>query len=372
MSKTTNAQAAVIREFGKPYVIEDIVLDEPRGREVLVQVKGSGLCHSDQNFANTDHGLPLPLVLGHEAAGIVIAIGPDVSEIAIGDPVTACPVPSCGRCTECMQGNRVHCLNPEVASRGADEPPRITIQGEPATQFTGLGGFASHMLVHESQLVAIDPRVPFDRAALLGCGVVTGAGAAIRSAAVKPRETVVVIGAGGVGLNTIQAAVLVGARKIIAVDVQDDKLELAKRFGATHTVNSTEGDPVEQVMSITDGQGAHHAFDVTGLAGPLKQASNMIGRRGTVYAVGMQKAGTVLDWAVDPYTTMRAAFEHGVRGVNMGSTNFKIDVPYYAELYLQDRFNLDDLVSDTIELSEINEGYEKLAKGGVARSVITF
>jgi S-(hydroxymethyl)glutathione dehydrogenase / alcohol dehydrogenase len=372
LSHQTTSRAALIREFGKPYVIEEVLLDAPRGREVLVQVKGSGLCHSDQNFAHNDFGLPLPIVLGHEAAGVVIGLGPDVTEVALGDHVVACALPSCGRCDECLQGYRVNCLHPEVAVRGADEPPRITAGGEPVTQFVGIGGFADHILVHESQLVPIDASVPLDRASLVGCGVVTGGGAVLRSAAVKPGDTVVVIGAGGVGLNAIQTAALVGARKVIAVDLQEDKLALAKRFGATHVVNPTDGDPVAEVMELTGGLGVHHAFEVTGAAVPLKQAAAMLGRRGKVYVIGMQKPGTVLDWAVDPYTSTHATFEQGVLGVNMGSTNFKIDVPYFAELYMQNRYNLDDLVSKTIGLDEINEGYEVLNQGGVARSVITF
>ena len=372
MSNQTKTRAAVIREFGKPYVIEDVLLDEPRGREVLVQVKGSGLCHSDENFATNDVGIPLPMVLGHEAAGVVIGVGPDVTEVALGDHVVACTVASCGRCDECLQGYRVNCLHPEVAARAAGEPPRITAGGEPVTQFFGVGGFADHILVHESQLVPVDDSVPLDRAALLGCAVVTGGGAVLRSAAVSPGDTVVVIGAGGVGLNAIQTAELVGARKVIAVDLQEDKLALAKRFGATHTVNPADGDPVAQVMAITGGQGVHHAFEVTGGAAPLRQAAAMLGRRGKVYVVGMQKPGAKLDWEVDAFSTAHIAFEQGLRGVNMGSTNFKIDVPYFAELYLQNRYNLDDLVSNTIELDDINDGYAALKQGGVARSVITF
>jgi S-(hydroxymethyl)glutathione dehydrogenase / alcohol dehydrogenase len=372
MSNQTKTRAALIREIGKPYVIEDIVLDEPRGREVLVQVKGSGLCHSDQNFALHDTGMPLPMVLGHEAAGIVIGVGPDVADVALGDHVVACAVASCGRCNECLQGYRVNCLHPEVAARGAGEPSRITAGGEAVFQAFGLGAFADHMLVHECQLVAIDPTVPFDRAAMLGCGVVTGGGAVLRSAQVRPGDSVVVIGAGGVGLNAIQTAELVGARKVIAVDLQEDKLVLARRFGATHTVNPADGDPVEQVRAITGGLGVDHAFEVTGGQAPLKQAAAMLGRRGKVYVIGMQKAGSTLDWEVDAFSTPHISSEQGLRGVNMGSTNFKIDVPYFAELFLQDRYNLDDLVSSNIELDNINEGYAALAKGGVARGIITF
>jgi S-(hydroxymethyl)glutathione dehydrogenase/alcohol dehydrogenase len=238
--------------------------------------------------------------------------------------------------------------------------------GQPLWQFMGIGGFAEQTIIHETMLVAIDPRVPFDRAAVLGCAVVTGAGAVMRCAEVRPRETVVVIGAGGVGLNAVQAAALVGARKVIVVDVQDDKLELARVFGATHLINSSIADPVEAVSEITTGRGADHVFEMTGLPGPLQQGWEMLGRDGTVYIVGLQAPGAIFELP-------SAEFGRGasVRSVVMGSTNFKIDIPYYAELYLQGRFNLDDLVAQGIDLDEINDGYARMHDGGgVARTVI--
>jgi S-(hydroxymethyl)glutathione dehydrogenase/alcohol dehydrogenase len=231
-----------------------------------------------------------------------------------------------------------------------------------------LGAFAQRTIVNQANLVAIDPRVPFDRACVLGCAVATGAGVVIRCAGVRPTEDVVVIGAGGVGLNAIQAAALVGARRIIAVDVRDEKLELARRFGATHVVNGSEADPVKAVRALTDGLGAQHVFEMTGLPRPLEDGYEMARRNGTVYIVGMQAPGASLQ-------IPSAEFFRGtsVRHVVMGSTNFKIDVPYYAELYLQGRFNLDDLVGARLPLEEIDTGYARMAAGGgVARSVVVF
>ena len=369
---TTSVRAAMVRNFSDGFESTSVEIDRPRGREVLVETKASGLCHSDLHFVHEDRGLPLPIVLGHELAGIVVEVGPEVNEVAVGDHVVGCSVPSCGACVECYSGYRVNCLNQGVAARRPDEPPRISRNGEPVTQFVGLSGFADHALVHESQVVAVSKDVPFDRAALLGCGVVTGAGAVLRSAAVKPMETVVVLGAGGVGLNAVQASALVGARKVIVVDLNPAKLQLATKFGATHLVDPADGDPVEQVNALTGGLGADHVFEFTGAKQPLVQATAMVGRRGTTYVVGLQQLGETLDFAVAPGIGGTVNFEKGVRGVRMGSVNVKVDIPYYAELYAQGRFNLDDLVSNTIALDDITAGYEAVKIGAVARNVITF
>lgn len=236
-----------------------------------------------------------------------------------------------------------------------------------------MAGFAEQALFPEHLLAAISKDVPFDRASLLGCGVVTGAGAVIRTAKVRFGDTVAVFGAGGVGLNAIQAAALSGASKVIAIDLQPTKLDLAKKFGATHLVNPADGDTVEQVRALTDGQGVNHAFEVIGLIPTLEQATQVLDHGGTAYVVGMQRPGSRLSVNVDPMDlSSLLRREQSVKGVKMGSTNFKLDIPLYAELYLQGRFNLDDLVSTTIGLEDINEGYAELEKGKVARSVITF
>ncbi|MDN3059012.1 zinc-binding dehydrogenase [Streptomyces sp. SRF1] len=360
--------AVVDRVAANQFTLSRIRVSDLRPGEVLVDVRAAGLCHSDWNFVSEDRGTPFPALLGHELAGVVVAVADGVTEFTVGDHVVGCGLGSCGECENCREGRPVWCRHPERASRDEDAPPRMTTaDGRPLWQFLGLGSFAEQTIVHQSMLVAVDPRVPFDRAAVLGCAVVTGAGVVMRCAEVRPRQTVVVFGAGGVGLNAIQAAALVGARKIIAVDVRGEKLELARKFGATHAVNARDVDPVEAVAGITGGHGVDHAFEMTGLPGPLSQGYRMLGRDGTVYIVGMQAPGSRFE--LPSAEILRGA---SVRAVWMGSTNFKVDIPYYAELYLQGRFNLDDLVAQNISLDDINDGYARmLTGGGVARSVIT-
>ncbi|MGY2872914.1 S-(hydroxymethyl)glutathione dehydrogenase / alcohol dehydrogenase [Marmoricola sp. URHA0025 HA25] len=363
-------RAAVIDERGaERFRSAEVRLSALQPGEVLVDVKAAGLCHSDWNFVTQNWGNPFPALLGHELAGVVEAVGEGVTEVEVGDHVVACGVTSCGECQNCIDGGRVWCLRTERSRRSPDAPPRLsTAEGEPLWTMMNLGAFAQKTIVHQLNLVAIDRAVPFDRACVLGCAVATGAGAVIRTAQVKPGESVVVIGAGGVGLNAIQAAALVGARKVIAVDVQDDKLALAKRFGATHVVNGAAVDAVAAVRELTGGLGVEHAFEMTGLEKPLQDGYDMLRRNGTVYIVGMQALGST-------FSVPSAEFFRGtsVRAVTMGSANFKVDIPLYAELYLQGRFNLDDLVGRRLTLDQIDEGYaEMLGGGGVARSVITF
>ena len=363
-------RAAIIDELGaQRFTSAEVRLSALEPGEVLVQVKAAGLCHSDWNFVTQNWGNPFPALLGHELAGVVEAVGEGVTEVQVGDHVVACGVTSCGECQNCLDGGRVWCLRTERSRRLPDAPPRLsTADGEPLWTMMNLGAFAQKTIVHQLNLVTIDPAVPFDRACVLGCAVATGAGAVIRTAEVKPGESVVVIGAGGVGLNAIQAAALVGARKVIAVDVQDEKLALATKFGATHVVNSSGVDAVATVRGLTGGLGVEHAFEMTGLERPLQDGYEMLRRNGTVYIVGMQALGST-------FSVPSAEFFRGtsVRAVTMGSANFKVDIPFYAELYLQGRFNLDDLVGQSLTLDQIDEGYAQLLSGGgVARSVITF
>jgi len=362
-------KAAVLDKVGDKFTVQEIDIATPIGREVLVQVKASGLCHSDLHIAENDFGFPMPSVLGHEISGIVTEIGPDVTEFAVGDHVVGCLVSHCGHCIQCEAGRTFMCLNPEETQRTADQPARLTRNGDSVTQFSELGGFAEFSLAHENNLVVVSKEIPFDKAALLGCGVVTGAGAAINTASVRVGDTVAVIGCGGVGLAAIQGAALAGARRVIAIDLQPGKLELAKKFGATDTVNPADGDVVEQVKALTGGVGVDHSFEVIGLKITAMQALAVLGQGGGAYLIGMQKPGTVLE--IDPFGELLMQ-KKSIQGVYMGSTNFKLDIPMYADLYLQGRFNLDDLVSKTIPLEQINEGYDDLRKGEVARSVIVF
>lgn len=365
-------KAAVLDQVGGRYEVRNVHLATPIGREVVVDIKASGLCHSDEHIRSNDFGFPMPTVLGHEIAGVVTEIGPEVTELEVGDHVTGSLIAFCGHCDQCLKGAPYRCLNQATATaRGADEPPRLTSDdGEEITQFMGLAGFAEQALSHEHNLVKINKEIPFDRACLLGCGVVTGMGTAINTAGVKPGDFVAVFGAGGVGLNGIQGAKTAGARRIIAIDLQPEKLELAKKFGATHTINPKEEDVIEKVQEFTDGYGVHHAFEMIGVLATMNQAFEVLGMDGTAYVVGMQKPEDTIDLNLYHDVLMK---RKTVKGVFMGSTNPRIDIPMYADLYVQGRLNLDDLVSKHIKLEDINEAYEELEKGGkVARAVITF
>lgn len=361
-------RAAVIRGLGEGFLVEDLRIAEPIGREVLVEVRASGLCHSDLHFATIDFGVPLPAVLGHELAGVVLAVGPEVQGFAPGDRVAGSLVQFCAHCDACLSGETYRCRSGAELMRGADQPPRLTdAAGEPVFPVFGTAAFAERALVHENQLVAIPDGIPFPQASVLGCATITGACAAINAARVRPGDTAVVIGVGGIGLNIISGAALAGAEKIIAVDLSDEKLELARRFGATHVVNGGAGDPVAAVQEITGG-GADHAFEAIGLPATTTQALRMTRIGGQVLLIGLQPPGSRMEIAMmdDVITPQRT-----VKGVFMGSANIKRDIPVYAELYLQGRLNLDDLISREIPVEEINDAYELMKTGQIARTVIT-
>lgn len=361
------AKAAVVEKRGEPWVIKEVDIAEPIGAEVLVETTGSGLCASDLHVAEDDYGFPFPTVLGHELAGVVKEVGPDVTEFKVGDRVVGSLIQYCGSCTECLRGHLTLCTNRAATLRSKEQPPRISRDGEPISQGWGLGAFAEYALVHQNQLARLDVDVPAAQAAILGCGVVTGAGAVINTAAVRPGDTVAVFGAGGVGLNALSGARIAGASRIIAVDLSDEKLELAKRFGATDVVNGGEGDPVERIQELTGG-GVDAAFEVIGLGVTQHQAIKSLVRGGCAYFIGMTPPGRTLPVDTQMELLTRSA---GLRGVYMGSSNIKHDIPMYAALYKDGRMNLDDLVSQEIPLDDINAGYDKLKAGAVARSVIT-
>jgi S-(hydroxymethyl)glutathione dehydrogenase/alcohol dehydrogenase len=359
-------KATLVREIGAGFVTEDVDLAEPLGREVVVDVKASGLCHTDLTYSRNDMGNAVPFLAGHEVSGVVAAIGPDVTEFAVGDHVVGCLVQSCGKCEACLTGRTFQCEHPEETLRHPGQAPRITAGGETVDQVFGLGGFAQQALIHENQLVKVSDAIPFPQAALLGCGVVTGAGAVINTSNTQAGDAVVIIGAGGVGLNAISGALVAGASTIIAVDVADDKLEKAKRFGATHTINSTKVDAVAEVMAIT-GRGADSAFDFVGIPAVTLSGLDMVRPGGGLYLIGIIDPTAVLSTS----TVGLIASQKRIQGVYMGSTTPKHDIPLYADLYLQGRFNLDDLMSRQIALDEVNEGYEALKDPEVTRVVIT-
>ena len=361
-------RAAVLHEAPGDLVIEDLAIAEPIGREVLIRTKASGLCHSDLHVIEGLLSLPsLPAALGHEASGIVEAVGPDVTAFAPGDHVITCLTQFCGVCTECHAGRIFICQNRHSLARGPELEPTLSLNGTPVLPMTGLGAFAEQMLVHENGVVAVDPAVPFDVAALIGCAVMTGVGSAINGAQIRPGETVAVIGCGGIGLNIVQGCQLAGAGRIIAVDLNAEKLEAARGFGATDVVDASIDDPVTAVHALTGG-GVDAAFEAIGLTATGEQALAMIRPGRTAYLVG-----------VPPFTStmtvpgaLMVLQAKGLRGLFMGNSNFKVEMPNLVRHYLEGRLELDRLVSAHITLDEVNSGYAELKAGATLRSVIMF
>ncbi len=360
-------KAALVKQLDGIFRVEDVEIAQPIGKEVLVQVRASGLCHSDLHLAQTDFGIPLPAVYGHELSGVVEAIGPEVTEFQVGDHVVASLIQFCGHCFPCHDGRTYQCDHPHETVRDEAAAPRLRYQDSPLGQAFGTGGFAEKALVHQNQLVAIPKEMPFAQAALLACGTVTGAGAVLNTAKVRPGESVAVIGIGGVGLNVISGAVLASAGRIIAIDKQPAKEALARKFGATDFINPDDGDPVAVLKDLIP-RGVDHAFEVIGLKSTAEIAIKMLRTGGTAYMIGAHKPGSAIDLNVQDDLV---GLQKSVRGVYMGSSNFKHDIPMYANLYLQGRLNLDDLLSREIDISEINDAYRELESGMIARSVIT-
>lgn len=360
-------KAAVNTGVGAGFRVTEVDIDAPRRREVLVQVRASGLCHTDLSMVQADYGIPFPAVLGHEIAGEVLAVGDAVEGIVPGDHVVGCLIRFCGRCTTCLAGRTHQCPNREATLRPPGAPPRLHQGGRPVFQGFGLGGFAEQALVHENQLAVVNRQIPFSRAAVLGCATATGAGAVINSAQVRPHDQVAVFGAGGVGLNAVNAARLSGAARIVAIDTVPARLERARRFGATHVVDAAQEDPVAAVHRITGG-GADHAFEVVGNAEVQAQAIASVRVGGTALLVGMARPGTQL--VLDSSLQMLSA-RKTIRAVGMGSTHLKRDLPYYADLYMDGRLLLDELVTDEIALDDIGAAYERLTAGHGIRAVVT-
>src|SRR5712664_181477 len=358
-------KALVLNALGHGFDFEDVEIAVPRGREVLVDVQASGLCHTDLLFATHDIA-PTPSVLGHEVAGIVAAIGLDVAHVGVGDHVVGSLVQSCGACARCLSGRSFQCQHPESTLRRPDDPPRLSRNGLGLFQGFGLGGFAEQALIHENQLALVPKEMPFAQAALLGCGVVTGAGSVLNTANVRAGDSVVIFGAGGVGLNAVSGARIAGASRIVVIDIQQQRLDAARRFGATDVIDSTNSKPVEAVRDLLPG-GADHVFDFVGLKAVAEQGLAMLGVGGGLYLVGVAKPEVNLDLNIFD----AIAGQKRIQGVNFGSTNFKRDIPMYAQSYLQGRMNLDDLVSKRIALRDVNDGYAALKDGSLNRVVVT-
>ncbi len=358
-------KAAVLEQVPGELVIDDIEIGSVGPHEVLVRTTAAGLCHSDLHFMVGSYPCPVPAVLGHEAAGVVEAVGREVTYLRPGDHVISCVSGFCGACEYCLSG-RPNLCNKEAIRPDPSAPPRLQRGGHAVFQFFDLSCFAELMLVHEHMLVKIRPDMPLDKAALIGCGVTTGVGAVTNTAKVRAGEIVAVIGCGGIGLNAIQAARLVGAGRIIAIDQVPEKLAMASAFGATDIIDASAGDPVGAVIELTSG-GVDHAFEAIGLKATAQQAFNMLRSGGTATVIGMIPFGQTVE--IDGFQLL---MEKRLQGSNMGSNRFRIDMPQYIEWYLDGRLKLDELVSATMPLERINDGFAALQTGTVARQLVTF
>ncbi len=358
-------RAAVLREIGKPLEIEDIKINKPKAHEVLIRTVAAGVCHSDLHFVEGLYRYPMPVVLGHESAGIVEQVGSEVRSVKPGDHVITCLSAFCGRCEHCLGGHMSRCQSPDVRRQGSEEQ-RLEKDGAPVFQFLNLSSFAEQMLIHENACVKIRDDMPLDRAALIGCGVTTGTGAVFRTSNVRPGETVAVIGCGGIGLACINGAAIAGAARIIAVDMIGSKLNLAKQFGATDVVDAKNEDAVAKVIELTKG-GVHHSFEAVGTKKTAEQAFKMLARGGTANVIGMIPLGQNIELHGADFLG-----EKRIHGSAMGSNQFPVDMPRLVDFYLAGKLKLDDMISRRIKLKEVNEAFDELKRGEIARSVIMF
>lgn len=359
-------KAAVLYEANTPLVIEEIAVRKPQAHEVMIRTAYSGLCHSDLHFMEGLYPHPMPVVLGHEAAGVVEQVGSEVTYVQPGDHVVTCLSVFCGTCENCTTGRPAICTNTDV-KLPAGKAERL--EWEKAQQlhtFANLSGFAEQMLVHENAIVKIRKDMPLDRAALVGCGVITGFGAAMNTANVQVGQTVAVIGCGGVGMAAVNGAYVAGAARVIAVDTSAAKLQLATKLGATDIVNPADGDPVERIMEMTGG-GVHHAIECLGKKITAEQAFQMLAFGGTATIVGMVPFGEKIELHGADFLR-----ERRIQGSSMGSNRFRVDMPRMIELYMQGRLHLDDWISNKIKIEEINEGYQDMKDGKGMRTVIDF
>ncbi len=357
----TTIRAAVCHEFGAPLSIEEVTLAAPGADEVEVAVEAVAICHSDISYADGAWGGALPAVYGHEAAGRVTAVGAGVRRLAVGDPVIVTLIRSCGQCPSCSGGHPVRCETP-----AADAGPLTRADGGPLVQGLSTAAFAEKVVVHRSQVAPIPDDMPMDVASLLACGVITGVGAVINSAGVRPGESVVVVGAGGVGLNAIQGAVIAGARQVIAVDLSEEKLDDARAFGATHGVLATDPKPHRSVREITGGRGADHVLVTVGAAQAYQDAPKFLAPGGTLVMVGMPPTGATVTY--EPVVV--AATSQVMRGSKMGDVVISRDIPWLVDLYKQGRLELDALISGRYPLDDINAAIADTRAGRARRNVI--
>jgi len=359
----TRIRAAVAHEFGHPLTLETVNLRTPDANEVEVTLEACAICHSDISFLDGGWGGNLPAVYGHEAAGRVSAVGASVSGYKLGDTVIVTLIRACGDCIPCSSGRPVACATPAKM-----DGPITTADGNPVEQAMACGAFAERVVVDPSQLAHIPADMPMDAACLLSCGVITGVGAVVNTAGLRPGQTAVIIGAGGVGLNAIQGARIAGASKIIAIDMLEDKLDAAMEFGATHRVLASDDKPWRTVREITNGHMADAVFVTVGAIPAYEDAPRYLASGGRVLMVGMPHSGDKATY--EP--VMMAATGQGMIGTKMGDVVLKRDIPWMIDLYQQGRLKLDELVSGRWTLDQINDAIDDTRTGAARRNVVLF
>ena len=359
-------KAAVLVQPTQPLEIEELFISKPGPHEVLIRTAACGLCHSDLHFIEGSYPHALPAVPGHEAAGVVEAVGSEVRTVKPGDHVVSCLSAFCGHCEFCVTGRMALCLGAETR-RAQGDAPRITrSDGSMVNQMLNLSAFAEQMLIHEHACVRIDPEMPLDRAAVIGCAVTTGAGAVFNACKLVPGETVAVIGCGGVGLAAINAAKIAGAGRIIACDPVPAKRELAKVLGATDAVDAMAEDAAQQVIALTKG-GVDHAIEAVGRQASADLACKVLRRGGTATILGMMP----LDCKVG-LGAMDLLSGKKLQGAIMGNNRFPVDLPRLVDFYLRGLLDLDTIIAERIPLAAVNDGFDKMKSGDSARSVIVF
>ena len=359
-------KAAILHTPGQPLTIEDVVMSNPGPHEVLIRTAACGLCHSDLHFIEGSYPHALPAIPGHEAAGIVEAVGSEVRSVKVGDAVVTCLSAFCGQCEFCVTGRLALCTS-GVTRRGPAQPPRITKpDGSTVNQMLNLSAFAEQMLIHENACVRINPEMPLDRAAVLGCAVTTGAGTIFNTCKVTPGETVVVVGCGGVGLATINAAKIAGAGRIIACDPIPEKRALAMKLGATDVVDASANSAAADIIEMTKG-GVDHAIEAVGRPASAALAVGVIKRGGTATILGMMPLSERVSLGAFDLLSGKK-----LQGALMGGNRFPVDIPRLVDFYMRGLLDLDTIVSERIPLEKINEGFEHMKKGDAARSVIVF
>ncbi len=356
-------KAAVCYELGKPLQVTELDIDAPKWGEVKVHLHATAICHSDVHFVRGDWGGKLPALAGHETAGIVEEVGAGVTALKEGDPVIVSLLRSCGRCFYCSNGLLNHCEGKFALQR---EHRIHTKEGEKVYAGMKTGGFAEYVVVDQSQVVPVPAEMSLDVASLLACGVITGLGAVVNTAQVKPGSRVVIIGVGGVGLNAVQGARLSGASRIIAVDLVDMKLAAARTFGATDTINGKDENAQQMVKELTGGRGADYVFITVGSTAAVSQGMGMLRRAGTLVIVGMPAAGATLALPMGQV----AEYGYRVLGSFMGDTRLRVDIPWLITLYQQGRLKLDELITANYPVEQVNEAIEAMEQGKALRNII--